>query len=71
MVKQKRILLIEDEFFIHELYKRSLTKAGFDVITAYDGEEGLRLAKKEPHLILLDVMLPKMHGINVLKKIKA
>jgi CheY-like chemotaxis protein len=66
----KKILLIEDEFYIRELYKNILESAGFNVSVAVDGEEGYKLAQNLPDLILLDVMLPKLNGIMLLKKIK-
>src|SRR3989337_4566497 len=66
------ILLIEDDHFVSELYQRVLVKkGGFLVHTALDGEKGLRMAKTNPTLILLDVMLPRMNGIDVLKKLKS
>lgn len=67
---QKKILIVEDDLFIRELYERTLTQAGYAVVTAADGEEGLKLAKDAPDLVLLDIMLPKVHGIDVLKKLK-
>ncbi len=68
----KKLILIEDEVFIHDLYKKILEKAGYSVLSAYDGEEGLRLIKEnsDAALTLLDVMLPKMHGIEVLREAK-
>jgi CheY-like chemotaxis protein len=67
----KRILLIEDEFFIRDLYERYLTKNGYQVITAIDGQDGLDKALVTPaDLILLDIMMPKLTGIEVLEKIK-
>lgn len=66
----KSILLIEDDLFIRELYARSLRNAGYIVIEGHNGEEGLSLSNKLPDLILLDVILPKMHGMDVLAKIK-
>ena len=68
---QHRILLVEDELFIRELYERTLSQSGFIISTAVDGLEALELAKNKPDLILLDIMLPKMHGIDVLKRLKA
>jgi CheY-like chemotaxis protein len=67
----KKILLVEDEFFIRDLYERYLKKNGFEVISAVDGEDGLQKALQNPvDLILLDIMMPKMTGIEVLSKIK-
>jgi len=66
----KKILLIEDEMFIRDLYFRVLSKAGFNVIAAQDGAEGLTKVFENPDLILLDIMLPKMNGIELLKKFK-
>ncbi|MBI2021859.1 response regulator [Candidatus Daviesbacteria bacterium] len=70
-LKTKQILLVEDELFIRELYERTLSQSGFTIITAVDGLEALELAKKKPDLILLDIMLPKVHGLDVLKKLKS
>jgi CheY-like chemotaxis protein len=68
---QKKILLIEDEFFIRDLYERYLTKNGYQVITAVDGQEGLDKAlANQVDLILLDIMMPKLTGIEVLERIK-
>lgn len=62
----KTILIIDDEEDIREIISYNLTKEGYTVLTAKNGEEGLRQAKKHiPHLILLDVMMPEMDGIEV------
>ena len=67
----KLILVVEDEAPIVEILKFNLTKSGYRVLTAFDGEEGYNLALTEkPDLILLDVMLPKMDGFEVCKKIR-
>lgn len=67
----KLILVVDDEAPIVEILKFNLTKSGYRVLAAYDGEEGYRLAISEkPDLILLDVMLPKMDGFEVCKKIR-
>ena len=67
----KKILVVDDEELTTELAKTFLEKHGFEVIIAYDGEEGLRLAETDdPDLILLDVMLPSMDGFAVCKKLK-
>lgn len=65
-----KILLIEDEYFISDLYKHILEDGGFEVSSAIDGPTGLELAKQMPNLILLDIMLPKMNGVEVLTKLK-
>ncbi len=67
-----RILLIEDEKRLSHYIKKGLTEAGFAVDTAYDGEEGLYLAKEETYdVIILDVMLPKLSGVEVCKQLRA
>ena len=72
MPNKKRILLIEDETDLVELYKLKLEEAGYELKTATKGYEGLELAKKEePQLILLDIILPQMDGFAVLKELKS
>ncbi len=68
---KKKILLIEDEFYIRDLYRIILESADFEVYLASDGEEGLKFAQNQPDLILLDIMLPKINGIMLLKKLRA
>lgn len=65
------ILLIEDEPDLRALYERVLTGANLHVTTAIDGQEGLIKAADMPDLILLDIMMPKLTGIDVLKKLKS
>lgn len=66
-----RILIIEDEKAISDIVKYNLEKEGFEVVTAYDGKEGLSLAQSiDLDLILLDIMLPSMDGFEVCKKIR-
>jgi twitching motility two-component system response regulator PilH len=66
-----KILLIEDSKFQRIANERVLVKAGYSVIHAGDGEEGLRVARKDiPDLILLDMMLPKVSGLDVLRTLK-
>jgi DNA-binding response OmpR family regulator len=70
--KEKKILIVEDDKFLRDLLERKLVQAGYKVITAVDGEDGLKAAKEEkPDLILLDIILPTMSGWEVLEKIKA
>lgn len=67
----KKILLVEDEDFIRELYVRQLTKAGFTVKSAPDGQTGLNMLKTEQFdLLLLDIMLPGMNGLQLLREFK-
>ncbi len=67
----KRILCIEDEHFISELYARALTKAGYEVTVIIDGEKGLAEAKTDKYdIILLDIMLPSITGIELLKRLR-
>lgn len=67
-----KILLIEDSKFQRIANGRALIRAGYDVVYAADGEEGLGAAREDlPDLILLDIMLPKMSGLDVLRALKA
>ena len=71
MAAKKRILLVEDDEFLAELYATKLNLEGFEVSLATDGEKGLKMAKeKDPHLVLLDIVLPKMDGFEVLRQLK-
>lgn len=67
-----RILIVEDDPLISRMYERVFKFEGFDVDLARNGEEGLELLKKsKPKMILLDIMMPKMSGIDMLKIVKA
>jgi len=71
MSEAKKILFIEDESALQKTFGDLLSQEGYEVISALDGETGLRLAKeKKPDLILLDLVLPKIHGFTLLKKLK-
>jgi DNA-binding response OmpR family regulator len=66
-----KILLIDDDRLLRRAIERTLTKAGYDVTCASDGEEGLHLAgETSPDLILLDMMLPRLTGVSVLRELK-
>jgi two-component system, OmpR family, alkaline phosphatase synthesis response regulator PhoP len=66
-----KVLAVDDEQDILRLVEIKLKKAGFDVVTAQDGEEGVRKALTEkPDVVLLDVMMPKMDGYAAARKIK-
>jgi two-component system, OmpR family, alkaline phosphatase synthesis response regulator PhoP len=68
---KKKILIIEDERDLVEIVKFRLEASDYDVISAYDGEEGLKKARKEnPDLILLDIMLPKIDGYKICRMLK-
>ncbi len=67
----KRILLVEDDRFLRRACEASLRQRGFTVTTAADGEEGLRLVKSDrPDLILLDILMPKLSGLDVLRALR-
>ena len=69
---KKKILVIEDEATLQKALDDVLSQEGFEVFSATDGIIGLEVAKKEkPDLILLDIILPKMDGFEVLSKLKA
>lgn len=68
---QKKILIIEDETFIAELYAGQLTKAGFLVKTAGNGKLGLSMLEQETFdVLLLDIMLPDLNGLEVLRQFR-
>ncbi len=67
----RKILFVEDESVLQKTFEETLKGEGYEVISALDGEVGFNLAKKEkPDLILLDLVLPKVNGFEVLKKLK-
>lgn len=69
---KKRILIIEDEKFLRDLYVQVLTDEGYEVTGAADGEEGINAIKNNNYdLVLTDILMPKLNGIDLLKKIKA
>jgi CheY-like chemotaxis protein len=70
-MKNARILLIEDDKVLRRACEVTLKKKGFSIITAMDGEEGIRKARSEgPNLILLDMLMPKLSGIETLVELK-
>jgi DNA-binding response OmpR family regulator len=67
----KRILIVDDEKDLVDILKARLEIEGYEVLTAYDGQEGLEKAQEEkPDLILLDIMMPKMNGYQVCRLLK-
>jgi len=68
----QKILIIEDDTFLSEMYATKLTQAGFKVEIADDGQKGIDKAKEgQPDLILLDIVLPKVDGFEALKQLKS
>jgi DNA-binding response OmpR family regulator len=66
-----RVLVVDDEPDAVELLREFLTAKGYEVTDASDGEEALRRVKEDrPHLILLDVRMPKLNGLEVLKRVR-
>ena len=71
MAKKIKILLIEDDPFLLSMYATKFELEGFEIVSADDGERALKAASKEkPDIILLDVLLPKLDGFEVLKELK-
>lgn len=67
----KKVLIIEDDVSISNMYQMKLKQQGYTVIVADNGSDGLEVAKKEkPDLILLDVILPQLDGFSVLEELK-
>ena len=67
----KKILLVEDDQYTQDVYQEILKEAGFEVTLAIDGQEGLQKAQEGGYnLILLDIMMPKMDGLQVCAKLK-
>ncbi len=66
----RKVLIVEDDAFLAGIYSSKFQSEGFLVDHAGDGEEALKLAQKMPDIILLDILLPKMDGFEVLKHLK-
>ena len=68
MMKSSKILIVEDEIVLNEVYQIILEKEGYQVYVAHDGKEALEICEKvEPDLILLDLRMPRVGGIEFLK----
>lgn len=66
-----KVLIIEDEPVLAEMYKNKFIKSGFEILSAFSAEEGFEIVKKEkPDLILLDILLPKANGVGFLSWFK-
>ena len=71
MDTKPKVLCIEDEHFIGDLYTRALNNAGYDVKVVADGQEALAEAETNQYdLVLLDIMLPSMSGIEILRRLR-
>ncbi len=69
---KKKVLIVDDEPHIVELVRVCLEDTDYEIVEAYDGQEALDVAQREkPDLILLDIMLPKMDGYEVCRKLKS
>lgn len=70
-MSQKKILVVEDDRFLRRACEASLRQRGFAVLVAVDGEEGLRVVQAEqPDLILLDMLMPRMDGLAMLRSLR-
>lgn len=70
-MNKKTILIVEDEATLHQALAEYLTSEGFETMSAMDGEEAIEMAvSKKPNLILLDIILPKKDGYEVLEALK-
>lgn len=68
----KKILIIEDDTALRDMYASRFQIAGFDVLTASDGNEGMQIAlTHKPEAILLDILLPRQGGLGVLRNLKS
>jgi len=71
-MSQKKILVVDDEINILKTLTDLLSSSGYEVVTAMDGKAGIEMAKKaKPDLVLLDIMMPKVSGIELLKQVKS
>ena len=66
----KKIMLVEDDKFLSSLIRAKLEKDGFDIVQAFDGDEAIaRVPEEKPDLVILDLIMPKTNGFDVLKAI--
>jgi len=71
MVTTAKILVVDDDVTLHEMYAERLRAEGYNIINAYDGEEALeKIYSEKPDLVVLDIMMPKVNGIDVMKKVR-
>ncbi len=68
----KTVLLVDDDLTLREMYEERLKVEGFNIVQATNGEEALQKAREiKPNIVLLDIMMPKVNGFDVLKELKA
>jgi len=71
MSKDVKILIVDDDMTLRELYEERMKQEGYIILSASDGEEAIEKAVKEkPDLMLLDIMMPKINGIDVMKMLR-
>lgn len=70
--KNKKIMIVEDDVFVMDIYQTKFSQEGYEVVSAKDGVEALQLLETEiPDIILLDIVMPHMDGLEMLRKLKA
>ena len=71
-MRRKRILVVDDEVYIVHILEFSLSMEGYDVLTAFDGEEALKVVdESSPDLVVLDIMMPKLDGYEVCRRMRS
>ncbi|MFH0969055.1 MAG: response regulator [Patescibacteria group bacterium] len=71
-MEKKKLLIVEDDSILQKALQEFLSEEGFEIFSALDGEEGVKMAKENmPDLILLDIILPRKDGYEVLRELKA
>lgn len=71
-MNQIRVLIVDDELFVGELLKEYLSIKGYEAVAVSNGEDALSVSKQfQPHIVILDIRMPGMSGMEVLKNIKA
>jgi CheY-like chemotaxis protein len=68
---KRKVCIVDDEANILEIYSTAFSKSGYDVVTAADGEEGLKVIRKQkPDIALIDIMMPKMDGMELMQELR-